>query len=97
MSIAKETVIQIVNSILEEKFEFSPEELTPEKHIFNDLQIDSLDIVDLMMGLQQKLGIQLRDNQELRKVQTLQDIYDLVAKIVAEHPELEEKIRFLQK
>ncbi len=97
MSIAKETVIQIVNSIFEEKFEFSPEELTPEKHIFNDLQIDSLDIVDLMMGLQQKLGIQLRDNQELRKVQTLQDIYDLVAKIVAEHPELEEKIRFLQK
>ena len=97
MSIPTETIVNIVNSIFKEKFEFSDEELTPEKHIFNDLQIDSLDIVDLIMGLQQKLGIQVRDNQELRQVQTLQDIYNLVEKIVAEHPELEEKIRFLQK
>ena len=97
MSISQADIVKIVNSIFVEKFEFAEEELTPEKHIFQDLQIDSLDIVDLMMGLQQKLGVQLRDNQEIRQVQTLQDIYDLVTKLVEADSSLEEKARrFLQ-
>jgi len=97
MSISQSDIIKIVNSIFVEKFEFSEADLTPEKHIFQDLQIDSLDIVDLMMGLQQKLGVQLRDNQDIRQVQTLQDIYNLVTKLVEADPSLEEKARrFMQ-
>ncbi len=97
MSISEQDIIGIVNAIFMEKFEFKAEELAPEKNLFEDLQIDSLDIVDLMMGLQQKLGVKLHDNQELREVRTLHDVYALVAKIVAEHPEAEEKLNALQK
>ena len=74
------------------KFEIPEEELLPEKRIFEDLELDSLDIVDLVTGLQHTFGIPLRDNKELLQIRTLDDIYNLFEKLVQEHPELEEKL-----
>ena len=93
----REEIIQQVNDVFVDQFEIEETRLTPEARLFDDLGLDSLDIVDLMMGLQQKLGVKLHDNQELREVRTLHDVYALVAKIVAEHPEAEEKLNALQK
>ena len=81
-------IIKAVNSIFLERFELEESELTPEKRIVDDLQLDSLDIVDMIVGLQQKFGIMLRDNPEIRKARTLGDVYDLFEKLVKEHPEI---------
>ena len=86
-------IIKAVNSIFLERFELEESELTPEKNIVEDLQLDSLDIVDMIVGLQQKFGIMLRDNPEIRTVRTLGDVYDLFEKLLREHPEIEEKIK----
>ena len=83
-------IIKAVNSIFIERFELEESELTPEKNIIEDLQLDSLDIVDMIVGLQQKFGIQLRDNPEIRNVRTLGDVYDLFEKLAKEHPEIAE-------
>ena len=86
-------IIKAVNSIFLERFELEESELTPEKNIVEDLQLDSLDLVDMIVGLQQKFGIMLRDNQEIRTVRTLGDVYDFFEKLLREHPEIEEKIK----
>jgi len=86
-------IIKAVNSIFVERFELEESELTPEKNIIEDLQLDSLDIVDMIVGLQQKFGIMLRDNPEIRNVRTLGDVYDLFEKLAKEHPEIVEKIQ----
>ena len=86
-------IVKAVNSIFLERFELDEAELTPEKKIVDDLQLDSLDIVDMIVGLQQKFGIMLRENKEIRTVRTLGDVYDLFEKILREHPEIEEKIK----
>ena len=86
-------IIKAVNSIFLERFELEESELTPEKNIVEDLQLDSLDLVDMIVGLQQKFGIMLRDNKEIRTVRTLGDVYDLFEKLLQEHPEIEEKIK----
>ena len=65
----------LVNEIFVETFELDPEELTADKKIFEDLGLDSLDMVDLIVGLQKRLGISLRDNEEIRQIRTLGDIY----------------------
>ena len=39
--------------------ELDPADLAPEKTFFDDLGLDSLDMVDLMIGLQRKFGISL--------------------------------------
>jgi len=87
----REQLIQNINQVFIDKFELAPEALQPEKRIFEDLELDSLDIVDLVSGLQHTFGIPLRENKDLLQVRTLQDIYDLFEKIAKEHPELEEK------
>ena len=88
----REKIIQSINKIFVDKFELDPKDLTPEKKIFEDLELDSLDIVDLITGLQHTFQIPLRDNKELLQIRTLQDVYDLVEKIIAEHPEVIEKL-----
>ena len=88
----REKFIQLINKIFVDKFELNPVDLTPEKKIFEDLELDSLDIVDLITGLQHTFQIQLRDNKELLQIHTLQDVYDLVEKIIAEHPEVMDKL-----
>ena len=88
----REKIIQLINKIFVDKFELDPKDLTPEKKIFEDLELDSLDIVDLITGLQHTFQIPLRDNKDLLQIRTLQDVYDLVEKIIAEHPEVIEKL-----
>ena len=89
----RKDIVKAVNSIFLERFELDEAELTPEKNIVEDLQLDSLDLVDMIVGLQQKFGIMLRDNQEIRTVRTLGDVYDFFEKLLREHPEIEEKIK----
>ena len=88
----REKIIKSINKIFVDKFELDPKDLTPEKKIFEDLELDSLDIVDLITGLQHTFQIPLRDNKDLLQIRTLQDVYDLVEKIIAEHPEVIEKL-----
>ncbi len=88
----REKIIQQINKIFVDKFELDPKDLTPEKKIFEDLELDSLDIVDLITGLQHTFQIPIRDNKDLLQIRTLQDVYDLVEKIIAEHPEILEKL-----
>ena len=92
----KEKIASLVNQIFVEQFEINPADLTPEKGLFDDLMLDSLDMVDLITGLQRKFAIPLRDNQEVRQIRKLGDIYDLFEKLAAENPEVAEKIAALQ-
>ncbi|MDD2478466.1 MAG: phosphopantetheine-binding protein [Victivallaceae bacterium] len=88
----REKIIELVNSIFIEQFELEREELTPDKKIFEDLGLDSLDIVDLITGLQRKFKIPLRENEEIRQIETLADIYSLFEKLATENPDIAAKI-----
>ena len=48
----EQEIIEITNKVFEESFELEKEKLKPEAHIFTDLGLDSLDIVDLVAALQ---------------------------------------------
>ncbi len=89
----QEEIVSAVNSIFIDRFELEESELAPEKKLVDDLQLDSLDMVDMIVGLQQKFGINLRDNKDIRQVRTLDDVYALFEKLISEHPEIADKIR----
>ena len=84
MNLTREEIIEAVNGALVDEMELDPAELSPEKTFFDDLGLDSLDMVDLMIGLQRKFGVSLRDNEEIKKVRTLGDVYDFFEKYQAE-------------
>ncbi|MBW2570375.1 MAG: acyl carrier protein, partial [Deltaproteobacteria bacterium] len=43
-----------------------------------DLGLDSLDIVDLIVALQQKFGVKIRNDERARDIRTLEDVYKFI-------------------
>jgi acyl carrier protein len=75
--VQRQDIIEKINSTLAENFELGPEKLKADAHIINDLHLDSLDAVDMLVHLEDKLGKKL-DVERLREARTLNDIYNLV-------------------
>ncbi len=77
-------LIEIVNSVFTESFEIPPEKLKPEAQIFGELGLDSLDVVDLVAAIQKKFAVQVRDDERVRAIRTLQDLYNYLILIRTE-------------
>ena len=77
-------IINKVNNVFEESFEIEKERLVPEAHIFTDLGLDSLDIVDLVVALQNAFGVKIRNEEKVRDIRTLQDIYQFISSLRTE-------------
>ena len=71
-------VVRMVNEVFTDSFEIPQDKLTLEANIFNDLGLDSLDIVDLVVALQKKFGVTIRDDERVRTIRTLGDIYNFI-------------------
>jgi acyl carrier protein len=77
-------IIDKINKVFEESFEIEKERLVPEAHIFTDLGLDSLDIVDLVVALQNSFGVKIRNEEKVRDIRTLQDIYQFISSLKIE-------------
>lgn len=75
----EQEIIEKTNKVFEESFEIEKERLLPEAHIFTDLGLDSLDIVDLIVALQNAFGVRIRAEEKVREIRTLQDIYQFIS------------------
>lgn len=79
-----EMIVEKVNKVFEDSFEIKPDKLKPEMRVFEDLGLDSLDIVDLVVSLQEEFGVKIRDDERIRNIRTLDDIYQFVKTLNAE-------------
>ena len=84
----KEEVVALTNQVFEEGFEIDPKRLVPQARIFEDLGLDSLDIVDLIVALQKKFWVQIREDERVHGIRTLDDVvqFILVLKQEEERP-----------
>ncbi len=80
----REEIETTINHVFEESFEIEPERLVPEANIFLDLGLDSLDTVDLVVAIQKKFGVQVRDDERVRSIRTLGDVYQFIETIYNE-------------
>ncbi len=74
-------IVDKTNKVFEESFEIEKGRLVPQAHIFTDLGLDSLDIVDLIVALQNTFGVKIRNEEKVRDIRTLQDIYNFISLI----------------
>ena len=72
-----------VNSVMQQGFEIKLELLKPEATLFEELGLDSLDAIDLVVHLEEKLGIKV-EAERFQNVRTLNDVYLLVNELVTE-------------
>lgn len=71
----KEDVYQLIKSILIELFDFEEDVISPSSHIVNDLDLDSIDAVDIIVKIQEHTGKKL-DPERFKEIQTIADIVE---------------------
>ena len=69
-------LIEAVNEVFADSFEIPREKITPQAQIFADLGLDSLDVVDLVAAIQKRFNVQVRDDERVRSIRTMQDLYN---------------------
>lgn len=78
-------VVAWVAGLLHEMFEIDPALITPSAHLYNDLDIDSIDAVDIVVRLNQITGKRIQP-EIFRNVRTVQDVVDVLFTLLAENP-----------
>lgn len=73
----KDRIYDDLLSMVTHLIELSPTDITPESDIIYDLGLDSLQLYELVVDLEEGYDIRLPD-EELEKIHSVQDIVDLV-------------------
>ncbi len=73
----KEAVLGELLAVMKTEFGLSPENIQPETHLIDDLDLDSIDLVDLAVSVEESTGLVLEE-QELKSVRTVQDAVDVI-------------------
>lgn len=71
-------IVETINRALAEEFEYDLGAMTPETTLFEEMGLDSLDIVDLVIVLETAFGMKVREEEAIRKIRTLGDIHSFV-------------------
>ena len=74
-----------LRNVLTDEFEIEPELIAPEAHLFDDLDIDSIDAIDMLARLRELTGIAL-PTDALKQVRTIGDVVALVDAHSQGHP-----------
>ena len=78
----KDEIYTQLVEILEELFEVSAADVTLEGQLYDDLDIDSIDAVDMMVRLKEITGKRL-DPEDFKDVRTVGDCVDAIAELYA--------------
>jgi len=75
--LSKEEIASELRNVLRELFDLPSEKITPDARLAEDLDLDSIDAVDLMARLQQYTGKRIK-SAEFKSVRTVSDVVDKI-------------------
>ena len=70
-------VFEDVRDVVVEQLSVSPDQVKVDPKIIEDLGADSLDVVELVMALEEKFGIEIPDS-ESEKLVSIKDVVDYI-------------------
>lgn len=74
---SKEQIYNKLCEILQQEFEVDASKLNEDANLFTDLELDSIDAVDLAVRLQQFIEKRISP-EEFKQIRTLKDVVDAV-------------------
>ena len=77
----EEEIYQRIVSVLEELFEIDPQQVSPQSQLYEDLDIDSIDAVDLIVELKKITGKKLQPD-DFKSVRSVQDVVDAISNLL---------------
>ena len=76
-----EEILQKIQDILSAEFEIDREVVTPEAKLYDDLELDSIDAVDLLVKMKGFIPGKI-DPESFKKAATVQNVVDLIFPLV---------------
>ncbi|MCK9869761.1 MULTISPECIES: acyl carrier protein [Nocardiopsis] len=76
---SEQEILKGLGEIIEEIVGTEPSEVTPDKSFVDDLDIDSLSMVEIAVAAQDKFGVEIPDDQ-LKDLKTVQDVINFIQK-----------------
>ena len=92
VSVSQEEIIAGIAEIIEEVTGIEPSEITPEKSFVDDLDIDSLSMVEIAVQTEDKYGVKIPD-EDLAGLRTVGDVVNYIQKLEEENPEAAQALR----
>ncbi|MFD0684854.1 acyl carrier protein [Actinomadura fibrosa] len=83
----EQQILDGLAEIIDDIVGIDKDEVTPEKNFIDDLDIDSLSMVEIAVAAQDQFGVEIPDD-ELRNLKTVQDVINFVQKLQGENPAL---------
>ncbi len=80
---SQEELLDVLREYLNELFEVPPESVTLEARLSEDLDLDSIDAVDLVVKLQELTGNRIKPD-EFKSVRTVGDVIERIHGVLAE-------------
>jgi acyl carrier protein len=77
----RDDIYQTLASIIEDDFEVDADDITLQAHLYNDLDLDSIDAVDLVVKLREITGKKI-DPEAFKKVRTVEDVVNEIEKLI---------------
>jgi acyl carrier protein len=77
MAMTEQEILTGLGEIVDEVAGVPAEDVTPDKTFVDDLDIDSLSMVEIAVAAQDRFGVEIPDDQ-LKDLKTVQDVIDYV-------------------
>lgn len=79
----KNEIYQEITDLLVKLFELDADNIKPESRLYEELELDSIDAVDMVVHLQKRIGRKISP-ETFKSVRTVQDIVDAVERLIHE-------------
>ncbi len=81
--LSEELVLTKLREWMEELFEIEPEDIQLESNLYSDLDVDSIDAIDLVVKIKELTGKQVKP-EDFKNVRTVQDVVTVIQNMSAE-------------
>ena len=81
--LSEEIVLTNLREWMEELFEIEPADIQLESNLYSDLDVDSIDAIDLVVKIKELTGKQVKP-EDFKHVRTVQDVVVVIQNMSAE-------------
>ncbi len=79
----QQEIFNRIQQVLEDLFEVDPRQVTPDALLYEDLDIDSIDAIDLVVELKKITGKKMQPD-DFKAVRSVQDVTDAISRLLNE-------------
>ena len=77
----RDDILQMIRDIMQEMFEIDADDVTPQARLYEDLDFDSIDAVDMIVKLKELTGKAVKP-EDFKNARTVNDVVEAVDKLI---------------